>query len=154
MQKTDCDAVFQLIRELAQYEKLPHEVEIDAIQLEKDGFGATPLYGAIVAEFDGRIIGLALYYFRYSTWKGKRLYLEDLIVKEEYRRMGVGKSLFEKTMELSLSLGCNGMTWAVLDWNEPAIQFYKKFNSNFDSTWILTNLSRKQIETYFNPANN
>lgn len=105
------------------------------------GFGEQPVWGAFVAERDGRIIGLALYYIRYSTWKGRRLYLEDLIVTEEARGMGIGKLLLDSTVAYAKEKGYSGMMWQVLDWNAPAIEFYKKYNADFDSEWVNVSLN-------------
>jgi GNAT superfamily N-acetyltransferase len=141
----DIPQVFDLIKELAVFEKALHEVENSIEQLLKDGFGTNPLFGLIVAEDQTKIVGISLYYFRYSTWKGKKLYLEDIIVSEKARGTGIGSQLFEATMKKSLELNCNGMTWAVLDWNEPAIKFYEKYKPVFDKEWVMTNLSKQQI---------
>ena len=94
--------------------------------LEEDGFGTNPVFGFFVAEEDKLILGMALYYYRYSTWKGKRLYLEDIIVTQSHRGKGIGKMLFEEVMKKTLSENCTGMMWQVLDWNKPAIEFYGK----------------------------
>lgn len=144
--KTDIPQVFELIKELAAFERAKDEVDNSVAQLIEDGFGENPCFGLIVAEVEGKIIGISLYYFRYSTWKGKRLYLEDLFVSELARNKGVGTLLFEATMRKSLHLNCSGMTWAVLDWNQTAIKFYEKYSPTFDSTWVLTNLTKQQIE--------
>ena len=139
--KEDLSRVLELIKELALYEKAPDEVTITVEQLEKDGFGENPLYYFFVAEKDGHIIGLSLYYFRYSTWKGTRLYLEDIIVTESERGNGIGKNLFDITIKEALETECTGMMWQVLDWNEPAITFYKnKFNAHLDPEWINCHL--------------
>jgi GNAT superfamily N-acetyltransferase len=117
--------------------------------MEEDGFGNNPIFGFFVAEQNNKIVGLSLYYYRYSTWKGKRLYLEDIIVTEKERGNGLGKLLFERTMQFSLEENCTGMMWQVLDWNEPAINFYKKYNSKFDGEWLNAHLEKNQIEEFF-----
>lgn len=132
----DVQAIFDLITELAVYEKAGHEVTNTPEQLLKDGFGENPVYGTIIAEKDGVIAGMSLYYYRYSTWKGKRLYLEDLIVREEFRGLGLGKSLLDATVEEARHTDCTGLMWQVLDWNEPSIQFYKKYGARLDGEWI------------------
>jgi len=132
----DIPAVFELIRELAIYEKAEHELINTPQQLLADGFGLQPLYLLLVAELDGKIAGISLCYFRYSTWKGKCLYLEDIIITESERQKGLGSKLFEATLEMGKAEGCKRMTWQVLDWNEPAIQFYKKFNAGLDPEWV------------------
>lgn len=147
-EKKDLPAVFELIKELALYEKAPEQVTNTVAMMEEDGFGKQPVYGFFVAERadTGKIIGTAIYYYRYSTWKGKRLYLEDYIVTESERGKGAGKLLFERVMMQCLEDGCTGMMWQVLDWNEPAFRFYKKYNSEFDSGWINCHLQAEDIE--------
>ncbi len=145
--KTDLPRVLELIRELAAFEKAPHEVINTVALMEQDGFGANPIYGFFVAEADDRIVGISLYYWRYSTWKGKRLYLEDIIVTESERGKGIGKLLFDRTMQHTLDQNCSGMMWQVLDWNEPAINFYKKYGSRLDNEWVNCTLERDQIQT-------
>lgn len=144
--KQDLPRVLELIKELATFERAPEEVINTVSQMEEDGFGTNPVFGFFVAEDEGRIVGLSLYYWRYSTWKGKRLYLEDIIVTESERGRGIGKLLFDKTMEKSLEEKCSGMMWQVLDWNEPAINFYKKYNAKLDGEWINCTLEAAQIE--------
>lgn len=146
----DLPRVLELIKELAVYERAPDEVTNTVVMMEKDGFGPNPIYGFFVAEMDGLIVGLALYYYRYSTWKGKRLYLEDIIVTEAFRGKGIGKQLFETVLKKTLSDKCTGMMWQVLDWNEPAIDFYKKYQANLDAQWINCNLESTQIKEILN----
>ncbi len=134
--KQDVPAMFELIKELALYEKAPEQVTNSVEQMYEDGFGENPIFGTIVSEVDGEIVGMALYYFRYSTWKGKRLYLEDLIVSETMRGRGLGEKLLNSTIEKAHQTACTGLMWQVLDWNEPAINFYKKFGARFDEGWI------------------
>lgn len=134
--KEDLPAVLRLIKELAVYEKMPEEVLNTVSDMERDGFGENPIYGLIVAEKDGELIGYSIYYYRYSTWKGKRLYLEDILVTESERGSGVGKLLFDETIAVGKLEKCTGMMWQVLDWNEPAINFYKKYGADFDNTWV------------------
>src|SRR6187549_2091797 len=144
--KQDLTRVLELVKELAEFERAPHEVINTVKLMEEDGFGANPIYGFFVAEKENEIIGLALYYWRYSTWKGKRLFLEDIIVTEKERGKGAGKLLFDRTMQHALDERCSGMMWQVLDWNEPAIDFYKKYGSKLDGEWINCTLERDQIE--------
>lgn len=139
-EKKDLAAVLGLIKELAVYEKALDQVANTVERMEADGFGEHPVYGFIVAEEDGNVIGTSIYYYRYSTWKGKRLYLEDLVVTESRRGDGAGKLLFEETLNIAKKTNCTGMMWQVLDWNEPAINFYKKYNTNFDEEWINCNI--------------
>ena len=143
--RQDLPRVLELIRELAEFERAPHEVTNTIERLEEDGFGLHPVYGFFVAESREQIIGLSLYYWRYSTWKGKRLYLEDIIVTESERGKGAGKLLFDRTMEKALEENCTGMMWQVLEWNEPAIKFYKKYGSKLDAEWVNCNLEADQI---------
>jgi len=143
--KEDLSKVLDLIKELAEYEKAPHEVVNTVEQLEKDGFGPQPIYGFFVAENERGIVGLSLYYWRYSTWKGKRLWLEDIIVTESERGGGIGKLLFDRTLQHTLDSNCSGMMWQVLDWNEPAINFYKKYGASISSEWHNCTIESKQI---------
>src|SRR5688500_10472417 len=143
--KEDLARVLELIKELALFERAPHEVTNTLEMLEEDGFGPHPVYGFFVAETSEQIIGLSLYYWRYSTWKGKRLYLEDIIVTGSERGKGAGKLLFDRTMQKCLEENCTGMMWQVLDWNEPAINFYKKYGSKLDGEWVNCNLEADQI---------
>lgn len=134
--KEDCSALLSLITELAEYEKAVHEVEIQTSQLQVDGFGENPLFHVIVAVKDKTIIGMAFYYYKYSTWKGRCLFLEDLVVREAFRKEGVGGLLFEAVIEVAKSENVKRMEWQVLDWNDPAINFYKKYNAELDPEWI------------------
>lgn len=134
--KEDLPQVLDLVKELALYEKALEEVTITLEELEKDGFGEHPLYWIILAENEQGILGMSFYYIRYSTWKGKCLYLEDIVVKEEYRGQKIGKVLFEETIKAAKNMNAKLMNWQVLDWNEPAINFYKKFNAELDGEWI------------------
>lgn len=144
--KSDLPRVLELIKELATFERAPDEVINTVEMMEHDGFGPNPIYGFYVAENENGIVGLALYYYRYSTWKGRRLYLEDIIVTESERGKGIGKLLFDKTLEVTLQENCSGMVWQVLDWNEPAIVFYKKYGSTLGQEWINCALEKEQIE--------
>ncbi|PWK26478.1 putative N-acetyltransferase YhbS [Arcicella aurantiaca] len=138
--REDVPIMFELIKELALYENAPEQVTNTVEQMYIDGFGENPIFGSIVAEFEGKVVGLALYYYRYSTWKGKRLYLEDLIVSEKMRGNGLGEKLLEATIEQAKKTSCTGVMWQVLDWNEPAINFYKKFGVRFDGEWLNVHL--------------
>jgi len=135
--KEDCTRMMELIKELAEYEKAPEQVTVSFEHFTESGFGANPVWWAYVAEADGRVEGFALYYTRYSTWKGQRMYLEDIIVTEKMRGHGLGKMLLEKLIATAKEKNYSGMMWQVLDWNEPAIHFYKKFTEvRFDSEWV------------------
>ena len=139
--KEDLPRALELIRELAVYEKAPDEVTNTLEMMENDGFGEHPVFGYIVAEEAGIIHGMSMYYWRYSTWKGKRIYLEDLIVTEAKRGSGIGKLLFDKTIAIGKAAGATGMMWQVLDWNEPAINFYKKYQAHIEDGWLNCNLN-------------
>jgi GNAT superfamily N-acetyltransferase len=139
--ESDCFRMMELVHELAVYEKAPEEVTVTMDHFRESGFGANPVWWAFVAEVDGRVEGLALYYIRYSTWKGQRMYLEDIIVTEKMRGHGIGKMLFDQLIVEYKAKGFTGMVWQVLDWNEPAINFYKKYGANFDAGWVNCSIS-------------
>jgi GNAT superfamily N-acetyltransferase len=134
--REDCPRLLELVHELADFEKAPHEVTVTAGHFTESGFGPSPVWWSFVVTVNGRIEGFALYYIRYSTWKGQRMYLEDIIVTEEMRGKGLGKLLFERLLEEMKEKEFSGMVWQVLDWNEPAIKFYKKYQAKFDAGWI------------------
>lgn len=134
--REDIPQVMELIQELAEYEKALDEVINTSEQLAEDGFGAQPLFGLYVAEDQGDIIGMALFFYRYSTWKGKTLYLEDLYVRPAYRQQKIGKTLLEVLLEKARREKCRRLHWQVLDWNESAIQFYKSLGGTLDGEWI------------------
>lgn len=134
--KADCVRLLELINELAVFEKAPEEVTVTLEEFVDAGFGPNKVWDAIVAEADGFIVGFAIYYTRYSTWKGRRLYLEDFIVTETYRGRGIGTLLFEAVLKEAKDKNFKGMNWQVLDWNEPAINFYKKYSANLDPEWL------------------
>ena len=134
--RKDVPSMFELIKELALYENAPEQVTNTVEQMYLDGFGENPSFGTIVSEVNGEIVGMALFYYRYSTWKGKRLYLEDLIVSETMRGQGLGEKLLDATIKKARQTACTGLMWQVLDWNEPAINFYRKFGARFDEEWI------------------
>ena len=132
-EKEDCKRLMELVHELAVFEKAPQEMTVTLEHLAESGFNESPVWWAFVAEINGMVEACALYYIRYSTWKGKRMYLEDILVSEEFRGKGIGRLLFEKLLEEAKEKNLNGVVWQVLDWNEPAINFYKKFGEvNFD----------------------
>lgn len=135
-EKNDCRRLMELVQELAEFEKAPDEVTVSFDHFVESGFGSNPVWWSFVAEVDGVVEGFALYYVRYSTWKGQRLYLEDLIVTEKMRGKGLGKLLFERLIEETQEKNYSGMVWQVLDWNEPAINFYKKYKATFDAGWV------------------
>ena len=135
--KEDCKRMMELVQELAVYEKEPDAVTVSFDHFVESGFGEQPVWWALVAEVDGSIEGFALCYIRYSTWKGQRLYLEDFLVSERMRGHGIGKLLFDELLEECKAKKYSGMVWQVLDWNEPAINFYKKYPEvSIDSGWL------------------
>ena len=134
--KSDIPQVFNLIKELAEYEKALEKVSNTVDKLEEDGFGPNPVYELFVAEIENKIVGIALTYYRFSTWRGKVMYLEDLIVKEHMRRKGIGKKLFDMVLDHAKVTSCVGLSLQVLDWNDLGINFYKKYNMEFDDEWI------------------
>ncbi len=141
-ERADCARIMELVCELAQYERAPHEVTVTLDHFIESGFGANPVWWAFVAEVDGVINGFALYYIRYSTWKGQRMYLEDILVTEAARGKGLGKMLMDALIAEARERKLNGITWQVLDWNEPALNFYRKLDGvKFDGEWVNAALS-------------
>ena len=134
--KEDCPRLLELITELAIYEKAPDDVTVTLEHFTESGFGETPVWWSFVAEADGIVQGFALYYIRYSTWKGQAMYLEDIIVTEAMRGNKIGKLLFDQLIEEAKEKKFNRIIWQVLKWNEPAINFYKKYNAEFDGEWF------------------
>ncbi len=144
-EKKDIPAVMSLIRELAHFEKAPDEVTNTEIAMERDGFSDHPIFMMQVAESDGFIYGMAIYFIKYSTWKGKAVYLDDIVVNEKFRGKGIGRKLLDAVIKHSHELGAKQLHWQVLDWNEPAIQFYKKYHADFDRGWINCKLNEAQL---------
>jgi len=138
----DCHRIMELVNELAVYEKAPDEITVQFDHFVESGFGENPVWWALVAETTSptglkEVQAFALYYIRYSTWKGQRMCLEDLLVTEKYRGQGIGKLLFNQLIEEAKVKNYNGIAWQVLDWNEPAVNFYKKIGAvKFDGEWI------------------
>jgi ribosomal protein S18 acetylase RimI-like enzyme len=137
--------VLELIKELAEFERAPELVTNTVPDILRDGFSENPAFGCLLAETGNAIAGMSLYYTRYSTWRGKLLYLEDIIVRDQFRRQGIGTLLFEETMRRCMAEGMNGMTWQVLDWNSQAIDFYKKYAAKFDPGWVNVGLTADEI---------
>lgn len=138
--REDCPRMLELVRELALYERAPDEVTVTEEHFTESGFGPNPVWWAFVAEVDGVVEGMALWYVRFSTWKGQRMYLEDFYVREALRRYGIGRALFETLIDEGKRLGFNGLVWQVLEWNEPAINFYKKYHAQLDPEWVNCSL--------------
>lgn len=143
---SDLPDVLGLIKELADFEKSLHEVTLSLEDLQQDGFGKHPYYWFLVAQHQSEIIGMSFYFIRYSTWKGRFLFLEDFVVKEAYRNKGVGAMLFEETIRQAQILNVKGMIWQVLDWNQDAIRFYKKYKADISSEWYNGKLTHEQIK--------
>ena len=144
----DLPSVLELIRELAAYERAPEEVTNNLRELEEDAFGENPAFEFLVSCTGGRISGMAIYYSKYSTWKGRGIYLEDIVVSETYRNKGIGKKLFSAVVAEARSAGAKQLHWQVLDWNEPAILFYKKHNASFYPEWVNCKLNEDQIKNF------
>jgi len=144
-EKADLPFILKLIKELADYENALHKVHINISDLEQDGFGKKPLFYFLVAEKNNKIIGMALYYIKYSTWEGKCLFLEDFIVQKEFRRNNVGKLLFDNIIKIAQKNQMNRIMWQVLGWNKLAINFYKKYNANISDEWLNGQLNKDQI---------
>jgi GNAT superfamily N-acetyltransferase len=140
IEKEDCAGLLHLIKELAVYEREPDAVTVTLDHFIASGFGNDPVWYGFVAEENNKLVGFVLYYIRYSTWKGQRMYLEDFFVKDNARGKGVGKLLFERLVKEAKDKKFNGIVWQVLKWNEPAINFYKKYNAKFDDEWLTCSI--------------
>ncbi|GGZ54978.1 GNAT family N-acetyltransferase [Mesonia mobilis] len=149
--KNDMPSVLKLINELAVYEREPDAVEVTVADLERDGFGDKPLFNCFVAEAEDKIVGMALFYNRYSTWKGKTIHLEDLIVNEDYRGKGIGMQLYKKVMQFALEENIKRVEWVVLDWNTPAVNFYKNTGASVFSEWDTVQFDQDSIKKFLNP---
>ncbi|GGB85125.1 N-acetyltransferase [Flavobacterium suaedae] len=146
--KNDMPAVLELITELAVFENEPDAVSITADDLIKDGFGQDPLFYTFVAEKDGEIIGMALFYYRYSTWKGKTIHLEDLVVKESMRGTGAGSALYKEVIKFAKAQGVRRVEWVVLDWNTHAIDFYKRSGATVFNDWLTVQMDEEGITKF------
>ncbi|WP_396191887.1 GNAT family N-acetyltransferase [Flavobacterium sp.] len=146
--QSDMPAVLNLIKELAIFEKEPHAVVITVDDLLRDGFGESPLFHTFVAEVDNQIIGTALYYYRYSTWKGRTIHLEDLIVKEEKRGTGAGFALYREIIAQGKRDNVRRIEWNVLDWNTPAVEFYKKSGAKILDDWAVVQMDETAISNF------
>ena len=146
--KQDMPAVFKLINELAKFENEPEAVKITINDLERDGFGDRPLFECFVAEANGAIEGMALFYYRYSTWKGKTVHLEDLVVSEAFRAKGLGKALFSKVIQYSKEQDCKRTEWVVLDWNTNAIESYKNSGATVFDQWRTVQMDEAAMDDF------
>ncbi len=151
--EADLPQVLELVKELAVYEKAPDEVEVTLEEMRNWGFGKDRIFEFFVAEEGypppgqaGKIVGIALYYYKYSTWKGKCLFLEDIIITESHRRYGLGSKLFDEVVKVAKEKKVRRMEWQVLEWNEPAIKFYHKYNAVLDPEWINGKLTYDQLQ--------
>lgn len=148
--KQDIPAVLDLIKELATFEKEPDAVVVTVADLERDGFGSTPLFQTFIAEVEDEIVGMALYYYRYSTWKGKTIHLEDLIVKEKMRGTGLGFALYKEIIAQGKKDNVRRIEWNVLDWNTPAIDFYEKSGAKVLKDWYVVQMDEAGIDNFLN----
>ena len=146
--KEDMDSVLQLIKELAAFEKEPDAVVVTRAELERDGFGESPLFHTFIAEINSEIVGIALYYYRYSTWKGKTIHLEDLIVKEAMRGAGIGFALYAAVLHQGKRDAVRRVEWNVLDWNTPAIEFYEKSGAKVLKDWLVAQMDEEGIAAF------
>ena len=147
-EKKDSLAILNLIKELALFEKEPESVKLKLTDIENDGFGTKPLFECIVAEINERIIGMAIYYPRYSTWNGPTIHLEDLIVSEQYKGKGIGTQLYSNFIKMAFNSGVKRVEWNVLDWNSPAINFYKKSGAKVLDDWRSVQMHRSEMKKY------
>jgi GNAT superfamily N-acetyltransferase len=146
--EADIPGALELVRELAVYEKAPNEVEVSIEEMTGWGFGKDKVFDFFVLEKAGKIIGIALYYYKYSTWKGKCIFLEDIIVTESERKNGYGKLLFNEVVKVARAEKVRRLEWQVLEWNTPAIEFYRKYKSNLDGEWINCKLTYEQLQQF------
>ena len=146
--KEDLSAVMRLVEELAVFENAPDAITNTVADMEQDGFGEDPVFRFHVAESDGTIVGVALYFVKYSTWKGRGLYLDDLIVTEKMRGKGIGKKLLDAFMQEAVTLGAKQVHWQVLDWNKPAIDFYRKAGASVEPEWWDCKMDEEKIKNY------
>ena len=146
-EKADMTGVLALIQELADYERAPKEVIVTVEILNRDGFGENPLFKCLIEERENTMVGLALYYIKYSTWKGPCVFLEDIVVTLSERRIGIGKLLFDEVIKVANEMSAKRMEWQVLDWNEPAIKFYEKYQPEILKDWLNYRLTDKELAT-------
>lgn len=146
--KEDMPAVLELIQELAVFEKEPQAVTITVETLIQEGFSEPPLFYCYIAVLNEEIVGMALCYFRFSTWKGRTVHLEDLIVKESKRGLGIGKALYTQVMQFAKEQGVKRVEWVVLDWNTPAVTFYEQTGATLLKDWYLAQMDEEGLHTY------
>lgn len=146
--REDLPQILELINELAEFEKEPEAVEVTVQDLEKEGFGENPLFTCFVAELNGKIEGMALVYYRYSTWKGRTVHLEDLIVRKQQRGTGLGSALYKRVINFALEKGVKRCEWVVLDWNQPAIDFYKRSGATVFENWNTVQMDETSMKSF------
>ena len=146
--KEDVPSMMKLVHELAEFEKQPNEVLNTEEQMLKEGFGSNPAFEALVATVDGTVVGMSAYYYSYSTWKGRSIYIDDIIVTESMRGKGIGRALIEATILEAKKAGVGKLHWQVLDWNEPAIRFYEKYQPSFDAEWINCAIGKEALQKF------
>ena len=149
-ERQDMPQVLDLIKELAVFEKEPDAVEVTVEDLEKEGYGNNPLFHCFVAELDEKIVGIALVYYRFSTWKGRTIHLEDLIVSESHRGTGIGMALYKKVMEFADDNKVKRVEWNVLDWNTNAIEFYENTGAHILDDWRVVQMSKEGLDNFVN----
>jgi GNAT superfamily N-acetyltransferase len=147
-EKRDMAGAWALVKELAVYEKAGDEVETTVQSMEEDGFSPNKIFDLFVAELNGQIVGIALYYIKYSTWKGRCIYLDDIVVTQSLRGKGIGKLLFDEVIKVAKAQNVRRLEWQVLNWNEPAIRFYEKYQSQFDDEWINCKLTNRDWQRF------
>lgn len=147
-EKRDMSGAWALVKELAVYEKAGDEVDTTVQSMEEDGFGPNKIFDLFVAELDGQIVGIALYYIKYSTWKGRCIYLDDIVVTQNLRGKGIGKLLFDEVIKVAKDQNVGRLEWQVLNWNDPAIRFYQKYQSQFDDEWINCKLTNRDWQRF------
>ena len=150
--KNDMQSVLGLIMELAVYEKEPDAVEITVDDLINDGFSEKPKFKVFVAEEENTIIGIALFYERYSTWKGKTIHLEDLIVTKRRQKIGAGKALYTAVLKYAHDNNFNRVAWEVIDWNSNAIEFYKSTGATYLNDWSVVQMNKENLTKFFNKS--
>tara|TARA_B100001175_G_scaffold314846_1_gene325069 strand:- start:35 stop:523 length:489 start_codon:yes stop_codon:yes gene_type:complete len=151
--KSDAASILFLIHELAIFEREPQAVIVTEAEIERDGFGDRPLFECFVAEVADKVVGIALFYPRYSTWKGPTFHLEDLIVTEPMKSNGIGTQLYNAFLEHAYDTGVNRVEWAVLNWNLPAIKFYQKSGASISEDWRSVQMDKKSIDNYISKIN-
>lgn len=148
--KEDSKAILELIQDLADFEKEPEAVVVSIDEIEHDGFGENPLFQTFIAEIDGKVVGMALYYYRYSTWKGKTIHLEDLIVFKNYRKQNIGRALYDAVLQQASKEKVRRVEWNVLDWNTPARDFYTNTGAKILKGWEVVQMDEEGLIAYIN----